>query len=191
MINKKIKLTKKAWQEAGIKRGLLVKKEDNETLINKEAFAPLAVGALGAGVGMAGNWLWDKAKQGDWLNRITGYDIPQDKIEEIKKVLQDSTPTLNLLKSVSPEMSAMIDQFNEQVNSSIQRAEAENANKGVGSEMYQSSSEAAKKWQEQQRMKQESGISQNPQQAANEQKTQQIKQAPQGNPSAGQSESQD
>lgn len=132
MKNKKIKLTKSAWVNAGIKSGYL---KDNKSKIElkKEALWQVATGLVGGALGAAGNWLYDKYKAGDWKERLLGYGIPQEKVVQMKQELQKVDSTLANLKGISPELDKMIQDFKAQTMQSIQRAEQENISKGRGS----------------------------------------------------------
>lgn len=131
MENKKFKLTKEAWQNAGVKKGYFKSAEEKDRL-QKEAFAPLVTGLLGGVAGMAGNYLYDKYKSGDWKERLFGYGIPQEKINQIKQVLQQSEATFANIAGMSPQVDEAIKNFKEQTQASLQRAEAENAAAGKG-----------------------------------------------------------
>jgi hypothetical protein len=132
MKNKKIKLTKTAWVNAGIKSGYL---KDNKSRIElkKEALWQLATGLAGGALGAAGNWIYDKYKAGDWKERLIGYGIPQEKVVQMKQEMQKVDSTLANLKGISPELDKMIQDFKSQTAQSLQRAEQENISKGRGS----------------------------------------------------------
>ena len=147
MKNKKFKLTKEAWQNAGIKRGYL-KTSTGENRLQKEALAPLVTGLIGGVAGMAGNWLYDKYKAGDWKERLFGYDMPQEKINQIKEILQQSEATFASIAGMSPQVDEAIKNFKEQTKASLDRAEAENAAAGKGNAQI-AAAELARKQQQQ------------------------------------------
>lgn len=133
MKNKKVKFTKKAWEEAGIKKGYLTRNGDGECEIKKEAIAPLVTGLIGGAVGMAGNYLYDKAKQGNWMKHyITGYNVPQEKVNQIKQQLQQSEAIFANMRGISPELDRAIEEFKTKTLESLRYAEEENTNKGQG-----------------------------------------------------------
>jgi hypothetical protein len=133
MKNKKVKFTKKAWEEAGIKKGYLIRNSDGECDIRKEAIAPLVTGLIGGAAGMAGNWLYDKAKQGNWMKHyITGYNVPQEKINQLKQQLQQSEAIFANMRGISPELDRAIEEFKSKTLESLRYAEEENTKKGQG-----------------------------------------------------------
>ena len=133
MKNKKVKFTKKAWEEAGIKKGYLARNGNGECEIKKEAIAPLVTGLIGGVAGMAGNYLYDKAKQGNWMKHyITGYNVPQERINQIKQQLQESEAIFANMRGISPELDRAIEDFKSKTLESLRYAEEENTNKGQG-----------------------------------------------------------
>lgn len=163
MENKKFKLTKEAWKNAGIKKGYFKNAEENNRL-QKEAFAPLVTGLVGGVAGMAGNYLYDKYKSGDWKERLFGYGIPQEKINQIKQILQQSETTFASIAGMSPQVDEAIKNFKEQTQASLERAEAENNAAGKGNAQV-AAAELARQQQEQQQSVQPVQTQQN-QQAA-------------------------
>lgn len=149
MENKKFKLTKEAWQNAGIKKGYFKSAEENDRL-QKEAFAPLVTGLLGGVAGMAGNYLYDKYKSGDWKERLFGYGIPQEKINQIKQILQQSEATFANIAGMSPQVDEAIKNFKEQTKASLDRAEVENNAAGKGNAQMAAAELARKQQQGQQ-----------------------------------------
>lgn len=133
MKDKKIKFTKKAWEEAGLKKGYLTRNGDGEYEIKKEAIAPLVTGLVGGAVGMAGTYLYDKAKQGNWMKHyITGYNIPQERVNQIKQQLQQSEAVFANMRGISPELDRAIEEFKSKTLESLRLAEQENTSKGQG-----------------------------------------------------------
>ncbi len=178
MKNKKFKLTKEAWQNAGVKRGYL-KTSTGENRLQKEAIAPLVTGLIGGVAGMAGNWLYDKYKSGDWKERIFGYGIPQEKINQIKQVLQQSEATFASIAGMSPQVDEAIKNFKEQTKASLDRAEAENAAAGKGNAQIAAAELARKQQQQGQQSGQQQGQAQASQPAGQESQSQQAGQSPQ------------
>jgi|LauGreDrversion4_2_1035121.scaffolds.fasta_scaffold08998_8 hypothetical protein len=138
MNNKKIKYTKKAWVEAGLKKGYLVRNGKDGYDIKKEALAPLVTGVIGGALGMAGNWAYDKARQGDWWQRLKGgfgfrgYAVPQEKLNQMKQQLQQAEAVFANMRGISPELDRTIEEFKNNTTQAIQRAEAENVQHGQG-----------------------------------------------------------
>jgi hypothetical protein len=172
MENKKFKLTKEAWQNAGIKKGYFKSAEEKDRM-QKEAFAPLVTGLLGGVAGMAGNYLYDKYKSGDWKERLFGYGIPQEKINQIKQVLQQSEATFANIAGMSPQVDEAIKNFKEQTQASLQRAEEENNAAGKGNAQMAAAELARKQQQGQVPQGQQAGQAQQGAQSSQPQQTQQ------------------
>jgi hypothetical protein len=131
---------------------------------------------------MAGNWLYDKYKSGDWKERLFGYGIPQEKINQIKQILQQSEVTFASIAGMSPQVDEAIKNFKEQAKASIDRAEAENASAGKGNAQIAAAELARKQQQQGQQAGQQQGQSQANQQAGQASQGQQTGQSPQPEP---------
>jgi hypothetical protein len=175
---KKVRISKEAWEQAAIKRGYF-KDASSEDRLNKEAFAPLVTGLVGGVLGAAGNWVYDKYKAGDWKERLLGYGIPQEKIEKLKQDVTKIDALYQTFNGLSPNLATAFREFKEQVQDSINRAEAENNAAGKGNIAAGSQALAdQQKKQEEEKAKQQAGKAQQPQQAQQAQQPQQAPAAP-------------
>ena len=174
---KKVRLSKEAWKQAAVKRGYF-KDTSSDGRLNKEAIAPLVTGLVGGVLGAAGNWIYDKYKAGDWKERLLGYGIPQEKIEKLKQNVAKVDALAQAFSGLSPNLATEFREFKEQVQESINRAEAENNAAGKGNIAAGSQALADQQQKEQEaKAKQQSGQAQQAQQAQQPQETQKPQEA--------------